>query len=478
MTGNACISRVEFPLRAWPKARAAGLVLCLSALGAATPDKPQRPQPGITFELGSSVEYVRVTPEYSNAVLQAVLPYVSEIARKLDMPVPYPVTADQVAYCSVLPNRRVEAEIGIKSGWTFAFGRGYVQTVQSIHSYSILQDPDQIPQYFAPLRMSAAEAVESARSILRRLNISIESVFADLEPQVGGPHHIGTNIVPHYDISWPSPIGAPSVQVEINGNTKRFERICLRNIALERPLPKLAVFPPRDDRFPVWPEVSLAYASRLLPIVLTAVQEYAQKLALPLPKPLTTNHVARFSVADNGGWPHSELELTNGWRFIYRNSMVNGFYAPDNLFKNDDKPIRVKAFLGQWRFTELEARALVRRTLAKLNYPTKLVHFEVEPQVIKPALPGIPRYMFYWYYNRDDDLQSTIWAEVDADKKELKSLYFDDKSYWNHPPPIDVPISLPLAPTTNQTPLGAPGRVPFDRPPSRPQSSFNPPVPR
>jgi hypothetical protein len=247
---------------------------------------------------------------------------------------------------------------------------------------------------------------------------------------------------------------------------------------LERPLPKPAVVPPRDDGFPVWPEVDLAYASRLLPLVVAAVQDYGQKLALPIPNPLTTNQVARFSVADNGGWPHSELELTNGWRFIYRNSMVNGFYAPDNLFKNDTKPIRIKDVQGKWRLTEPDARALVRRTLAKLNYPTNLIHFEVEPQVIKPALPGIPRYQFFWYYSQNDDLQSTIWAEVDANKGEIKSLYYDDKAYWNKPPPVGLPISLPPTAPTNRPQTGSSSRSRLNKPPPRPQSTFNPPVPK
>jgi len=413
------------------------------------------------LDLGAAPsEFVRVTAEYSNAVLVAVLPYISDVAQKLDLPVYHPVTAEQVTHCSVLPNRRVEAEVAIKGGWVFAFSRGHIATIQSAHSYSLLQDPDKIPTFFGKLNMSSAEAVQCAKDALKRLGIPLDSVFAEQEPQVGGPHNIDTNTVPHYQVVWADPRGGPSVEVEVNGNSQRLERLCLRNKALERAPPKLTVTPPRDPTFPAWPLVNPEYALRLLPIALRAVEDYGRKLSLGFPRPLVTNDIARFSVADNGGWPHSELELTNGWRFIYRNSMVNGFYAPDNLFNSDNRPILIKDFTGKWRTTEQEARELVRRTLVKLNYPTNLVHFEVEPQVHKPAVTGIPRFMFYWYYNQNDELQSTIWAEVDADKRELKSLYYDDKSYWNHPPPIGVPISLLTPPETNRTPTNAPTKPP------------------
>jgi phage pi2 protein 07 len=425
-------------------------------------------------ELGTSTfEIIRVTAEYSNAVLVAVLPYIADVAQKLDLPVQHPVTAAQVVHCSVLPNPRVEVEIGIKGGWVFAFSRGYIGTIQSGHSYSILQDPDKIPTFFGTLNMSSAEAVHCARDALKRLGIPLASVFAEQPPQVSGPHKFGTNTVPHYQVVWLDPRGGPSVEVEINGASRRLERLCLRNKALERAPPKLEVTPPRDPASPVWPQVNAEYARRLLPIILRALEQYGERLSLNFPRPLATNDVARFSVTDNGGWPHSEIELTNGWRFTYRNSMVNGFCAPDNLFNSDNRPILIKDFTGKWRMTEPEARELVRRTLAKLNYPTNLVHFEAEPQIHKPALPGIPRFMFYWYYNQNDDLQSTIWAEVDADKCELKSLYYDDKSYWKHPPPIDVPISL-ITFETNRAPANAPMKSPGKE---KPYQRLDHPVP-
>jgi hypothetical protein len=43
---------------------------------------------------------------------------------------------------------------------------------------------------------------------------------------------------------------------------------------------------------------------------------------------------------------------------------------------------------------------------------------------------------------QNDDLESKVEAEVDTEKRQLKSLYYDDKAYWNHPPIFDLPITL------------------------------------
>jgi hypothetical protein len=99
--------------------------------------------------------------------------------------------------------------------------------------------------------------------------------------------------------------------------------------------------------------------------------------------------------------------------------------------------------------SEAEAIKLVKQRLAKLNYPTNLVHVGFVPKVIKPAVPDIPRYFISWeFLNKNtDDMESKVEAEVDADKGEIKSLYFDNRLLWGKPPPIDVPITAPMGGT-------------------------------
>ena len=424
---------------------------------------------------------IEVTANLSNAMLVAMMPYVSDAAKKLELPAPQPITQEQIVHCGITPYLNSDGEWGgfgveIQGGWGVGFGWGYLNHFQTTNSYYSLQDPDEIPRFVGPVRMTKDEAVQMARNTLIKLGIPLEKVFAEQEPQVTPPPKTRTGIVPRYRVKWLPPAGSGTVDIEINADAKRVERIYLGfNPNLRRPWPKITGAPVLRSKNP---RVNPEYAKKLIPIVLHAVDEYGQKLGLAVPRPLTTNHIARMEVADNGGWPHCELELTNGWRFIYRNNMVNGYYAPDDFFSiaGERRPMLIKDFVGKWNMTEKEAIALIRRTLAKLNYPTNLVRMDFAPKIHKPSVPNIPRYDFWWWCENEtkESLVCKVEAEVDADKRELKSLYFDNRAFWNKPPPIDVPITLPPSTTTNSnaTP-GTDRNKPTSKPPLRPFAPFD-----
>jgi hypothetical protein len=433
----------------------------------------------VILDVGQLGGMIQVTAQYSNAVLVAMLPHVSDAAKKLDLPVPLPITQQQVVGSGVTPYFTWTGELAgwgvlIKGGWRLGFSWGYFDSFTSPHSYFVLQDPDEIPKFVGTVRMTKSEAVQMARETLKKLGISLESVYAEQEPRVTLPPKTLTGIVPRYRIEWMDPrANTDAIDIEVNADAKRVERLHIRfNSNLRRPWPKFGVEPVhRNRRLSANPE----YAWKLLPIVLRAVEDYSKTLGLPIHGPLTTNQVARFHVSDNGGWPHSELELTNGWRFIYRNSMVNGFYSPDNFFDSDWRPILIKDFVGKTNLTEAQAIALVKRALAKLNYPTNLVHMDFKPKVLKPHVLGIPRCEFWWNLENEahDDLISKLEAEVDMEKGEIKSLYFDNPAFWHHPPPIDVPISLPEPKQTN-APILVPSQT-LPKPSPRPFIPFDAP---
>jgi len=419
-----------------------------------------------------ALEIIRVTSEFSNAVLVAVMPQIADVAQKLDLPVPRPVAVEHVVHCSIKPLRDWGVEIGIKGGWTFVYEHGYIDTIQGPGAFFGIQEFERIPEFFGDVKMSKTEAIQLARDTITKLGIPLESIFAEQEPRVTGPIPNGTNTIPHYQIQWfdPRSVGqSPAcVEMDIDAQAGRVARVRFLTKSLWRSLPNLNAHLQRDPTSPSWPSVNPNYARQLVPFVLKAVEEYGQRLKLPVPHPLTTNHVARFRVEEDRNSPHVEVYLTNGWRFDFNHTQVNGFYAPDDLFSvySERRPIRLKDFRGKWNMTEVEAKELVRKTVAKLGYQTNLVHFEVEPQVHKSTMPDIPRVKFYWNYivGPNDLLQSSVSAEVDADKRELKSLYFYDQSFYNPGPKIDAPILLPdIAPPT--TPMAFPiGHGPPHRP--------------
>jgi hypothetical protein len=244
----------------------------------------------MVFEFPGMANMIHVTAQYSNAVLVALLPYFSDFAHRLNLPVPYPITAADVVGCGVLPWLNEDGGIGgggivLKGGYGFRFQFGFVGIFEGPHSYEGLQDPDDIPKFYGEVRMSKDEAVKMARDTLRKLGIPLELVFAEQEPSVSLPVRIGTNTVPRYRVVW-SDIWptVTSVDIEIDANTKRVERLYMRNVNLHRPSPKVAVVPPSRNTPPS--RVNPEYARRLLPIVLRAVVDYGKTLSLPVPRPV------------------------------------------------------------------------------------------------------------------------------------------------------------------------------------------------
>ena len=158
------------------------------------------------------------------------------------------------------------------------------------------------------------------------------------------------------------------------------------------------------------PSMNPDYAWKLIPIMFKAVDEY-QALSSPIPRPLTTNNVAKIEAYNNDGWPHCEIWLTNGWRFIYRHTMVNGYDEPDNFFDSDNRKIDISDFAGQWNLTTNQAIEVVRQAMAKLDYPTNNVHTDFAPSVYKAsvATKQIPRLRFEWYYSVQDHICSRGW---------------------------------------------------------------------
>jgi hypothetical protein len=174
------------------------------------------------------------------------------------------------------------------------------------------------------------------------------------------------------------------------------------------------------------------------------VTVYAAKLRVELPPRFNTNHVKRFFVEDNGGWPHAELELTNGCRFIFRNTHVVGYFAPDEFWNSDKRKITLSEFRGVWRMTDKEMITLARETIVRLGYPEKFVRTEGTPELVKPKgqfAKLIPRCKVEWMYPNPGTMTQWSYVEIDADKRRIKAVYFDDESFRTTKPPINVPIS-------------------------------------
>ena len=346
-------------------------LFCFAGCATTTPSEARktnsetnRLSAGMVLDLGAESDYVQVTSEYSDAVLVALLPYFSDFARKLDLPVPQPITQADVARFNVMPYRHVlSASVTLRNGWVFDSQYGYVDGFVSPHE--IMLSDKAFPNY-GEIKISRADAIKTAETMLKKLCIPPEDVFADHEPQVTLPVTNGTNVVCPYRIQWMNPFGDPSVDIKIDPNTGKIDRADLRSPNLVRPPPKIAIVPPFEPNSNDWftshippQKINPEYARQLVPMMFKAIDDYARKLSLPVPLPLTTNNVARVQIHNNGGWPHCYIETTNGWQFIYRHTMVNGYYDPTALNVPAYRALRVKNFEGKWNLNTNQAIALV-----------------------------------------------------------------------------------------------------------------------
>lgn len=410
---------------------------------------------GFVLYLGPSKSLIQATPAYSEAALKAVLPNFSDVAKRLKLPIPYPLTETDVVDYRITPWQEQDGgvagvNITTKEGFWFSFFSGYINGFSWPNTYGGMQNKNLhgVSIFFGTPKISREQAIQSARDTIKRLGVPLEDVFAEQEPQVTLPTW-GTNTIDRYLVEWFDPRGqiVGAVRMEVNGETGQVESALFNTSNLSKPSPKVSVVPPRghgtfDSMIP--PPVNPEYAWKLIPLMFTAIDEYAQNLALPIPRPLVTNNVAQISIYNNDGWPHAEVTLTTGWRFIYRHTTVNGYYAPDNFFASDNRKIHIRDFEGKWNLTTNQAVEVVRQAMAKLDYPTNHVHMDFAPIVLTAAVDRrhIPRLQFEWYYPTNGDLQSRLEAEVNMDNGKLESLYYDDKAYWNSRPPIDAPISV------------------------------------
>jgi hypothetical protein len=145
------------------------------------------------LDLGQLSDFIQVTAQYSNAVFVAVLPYFSDVSKRLDLPTPQPIVQADVARFNVAPFRSGSASMQLKNGCLFSFAFGFVDAYTSPRSPTY---PRPIPDKIEPVlreRMTEKEAVQLARNCIEKLGISLEDVFADREPTVTKYRKAATN---------------------------------------------------------------------------------------------------------------------------------------------------------------------------------------------------------------------------------------------------------------------------------------------
>lgn len=420
------------------------------------------------------IVFFQVTAAYSNALLVAVMPYFSDFAKNLDLPTQQPVTQSQVSRFICFPRSdHIGGRVILTNGCEFIFDHGHVETFVSPRSYFYLQNPDLVPKFYGPVRISAAQAVSIARDAIKKIGYSDSLLSADRQPEIIGPERDRGNYIARYHVRWFDPTrGAPdhrpiSAEFEIDATTGQIVMANVQNPNAYREDLSLSVHPPVISRFedgnrtpagvgrkvtPVTPEYARAFLTAILP----QFSDFVKSGNLTVKAPASaddvdmTRYLAKYNCGIVEGDPMAYVDTKAGDRFVYRHGQVIAFYASDARDSPERKPPGTypgidqeqAKFFGPVNMTADEAVALVRQTTRRLGYSAHALHIDEMPMVSGPGWWGtnrIARCFIEWRSSINGP--AYVNAEVDVSKKVLKSLYINDHAItniWRQPPKIDA----------------------------------------
>jgi hypothetical protein len=406
-------------------------------------------------------EIFQVTAEYSNAVLVAIMPYVSDFAKNLDLPITQPITPAHVRFFGCSPRSdHIGGRVVLTNAYEFTFDRGRVVLFRSPNSYFSLSEVERIPEFYGPVRVTPKEVVQVARDTIRKLGYTEAMFHADHPPQVTPPPRSGDNHVSRYRVEWLDPekpatpygIRSVTLDLEIDAVTKQIHMLGLLSKATERPDPTIGVRAPVAVGSPqnqlvggrkVFP-VSQAYSNAFLLAILPQINDYIKKAGFDVRLPVTANDVdlSRYDCGLVEEQPRAFLYLKTGERIIYSHGQVICFETADAVRLPENKQKAPSTFYGPVNLSADDAVAMARKAVERLGYSLKQLQLDKKPSIALPRKEGtntFARYFINWRIAEKDTFLAV--AEVDASSKKLKALYVNDRAntnIWRSPPQIDV----------------------------------------
>jgi len=215
---------------------------------------------------------IHVTPVYSNAVLALMLPEVTRIAKKLELPIELPVTTEQVKEFNVDPKGYLGGKLFLKNGWQFNISgarffvsisdgvhRGQCNVeVISPHCFFTMEDKEINPEdYYGTNKMSETEIIEYSKKLMNCLGFEELMKGRKRPNQMDGPFPPEGEIlkeIPRAFVRWRATGGEPFyfVTIEINTETKEIDRV---SILMDDSLSDYDVVMPDTDNEDLIPEI-------------------------------------------------------------------------------------------------------------------------------------------------------------------------------------------------------------------------------
>jgi len=197
------------------------------------------------------IEFFQITAAYSNAMLVAIMPHVSDFAKKLDLPTPLPITQAQVRQFNCFPRSdHVGGRLILTNGCAFVFDHGRVENFESAHSFFYLQDPRRVSTFYGSIKITEAEALQVAHNAIKKLGYTDAMLASDRRPRIDPPQKDNGHFIARYHIRWYDPTrgGNPnnpprSLEFEIDATTGQIQVVNIDNPNTYRPDIKLKVNP-------------------------------------------------------------------------------------------------------------------------------------------------------------------------------------------------------------------------------------------
>ncbi len=389
-------------------------------------------------------ELIQITAQYSNAVLVAIMPHISDFATKVDLPLPLPVQTAHVASFRCDPRKgHTGGVVTLTNDFQFTFLDGRVCVYRSPDSYFSSQAIETIPDFFGRVAVTEKEALAITRKAIDSLGYTDLISELKKKPLVTLPEQVGTNQIARYRLRWiderfaaNSSGGAnfmPAVlDVEVNASQPRIEMFSMVSPRTIRLDPKVDVVPPllrpKAESAPsknvprlTWP--TNAFTESLLHALLPEMSEYASKAHLMLSLPLTIRDVdlSRSLCVTNDGDIHVQLYLQNGDRFNYSFGHIRAFYSHDAFYRFPDLGDPEK-FVGKANMATNEAIKLAKQIVKDLGCREKM-----ELSFAPPTY--IPQRDFTRFFVQFSDAKNgaeLASLEIDLVKKVAASIYISN----------------------------------------------------
>lgn len=203
---------------------------------------------------------IHITSAYSNAVLVAIMPHVNDFAKKIELPIPLPITSSQVSRFNPNPLQGfVGGGLWLTNQYQFVFNNGYVCGFTHLEGNPFLtEDPAKDwPHYIGKENINTNEAVELARSTLSKLGYDIQTLHADVAPNsIEGSYDLKEGHFPYCQIKWTTKAETPeemkdfsSLTFQINMVSKSIMGMSIISRKLWQPNPQIDVQPELESDY-------------------------------------------------------------------------------------------------------------------------------------------------------------------------------------------------------------------------------------